>query len=84
MTRLGCDPTNFAVFMFATILMSNAAYSLGTLTTLYFKYIKQPLIIYHKGHILSIISSDANMAVSLAAPTIAIEMLFSGFFLNRA
>lgn len=29
MTRLGCDATNFGVFLFVTILMSNAAYSLG-------------------------------------------------------
>jgi hypothetical protein len=38
---------------------------------------------YSLGHILSVVSSDVNFAVSLTAPTIAIQMLFSGFFLNR-
>ncbi|CAF0771945.1 unnamed protein product, partial [Brachionus calyciflorus] len=34
------------------------------------------------GHVLSVLSPDANLAVSLVAPTIAIQMLFSGFFLT--
>nr|QUF59472.1 ATP-binding cassette transporter Abcg-like8 [Brachionus angularis] len=38
---------------------------------------------YGLGHILSIVSSDPNMAVSLTAPAIAIQMLFSGFFLKK-
>ncbi|RNA12657.1 hypothetical protein BpHYR1_016987 [Brachionus plicatilis] len=36
------------------------------------------------GHILSVSTSDANFAISLTSPFIAIQMLFSGFFLRRA
>jgi hypothetical protein len=36
------------------------------------------------GHILSITSADASMAVSLSAPVIVTQMLFSGFFLKKA
>ena len=36
------------------------------------------------GHVLSILAGDASMAVSLTAPIIAVQMLFSGFFLTRA
>ena len=39
---------------------------------------------YALGHILSILSSDANMAISLTAPVIAVQMVFSGFFLKKA
>nr|QNH67907.1 ATP-binding cassette transporter subfamily G-like protein 8 [Brachionus rotundiformis] len=36
------------------------------------------------GHILSVSTSDANLAISLTSPFIAVQMLFSGFFLRRA
>nr|APD26558.1 ATP-binding cassette transporter subfamily G-like8 protein [Brachionus koreanus] len=39
---------------------------------------------YSLGHILSVSTSDANLAISLTSPFIAIQMLFSGFFLRRA
>lgn len=39
---------------------------------------------YSLGHILSVISADAGVAVSLTSPVIAVQMLFSGFFLKRA
>ncbi|CAF1108091.1 unnamed protein product, partial [Brachionus calyciflorus] len=34
------------------------------------------------GHVLSVLSPDANLAMSLVAPTIAVQMLFSSFFLS--
>ena len=64
MVGFGCTGENFAIFLFASILVANAAFSLG--------------------HILSIVSSDPSMAVSLTAPVIATQMLFSGFFLKKA
>jgi hypothetical protein len=64
MIGFGCDGSNFLVFLLITVLVSNAAYSVG--------------------HILSIISSDVSIAVGLTAPVIAIQMLFSGFFLKKA
>ena len=64
MVGYGCNTENFLVFLFALVLVANAAYSLG--------------------HLLSIIASDPTMTVSLAAPAIVTQMLFSGFFLNKA
>jgi hypothetical protein len=64
MVGYGCTGTNFAIFLFALILVGNAAFSLG--------------------HILSITASDPSMAVSLSAPVIVTQMLFSGFFLKKA
>jgi hypothetical protein len=64
MIGFGCDGSNFLVFLLITVLVSNAAYSVG--------------------HILSILSSDVSLAIGLAAPVIAIQMLFSGFFLKKA
>lgn len=39
---------------------------------------------YSLGHILSILGNNVTQAISLAAPTIAFQMLFSGFFLKKA
>ena len=39
---------------------------------------------YSIGHILSAVSSDVNMAVSLTAPVVAVQMLFSGFYIKKA
>ena len=35
------------------------------------------------GHIFSVIANDVNMAISLATPIIAVQLLFSGFFLDK-
>ena len=39
---------------------------------------------YSLGHVLSIFGSNVSQSISLAAPTIAFQMLFSGFFLKKA
>nr|UOU03359.1 ATP-binding cassette subfamily G-like 8 [Brachionus rubens] len=36
------------------------------------------------GHLVSIASSEATLVLSLTAPIITIQLLFSGYFLNRA
>ena len=39
---------------------------------------------YALGHFLSSIGKTTNMAISLAAPIVAIQILFSGFFIKKA
>lgn len=85
MVVFGCSYQNILAFIGVEILTAIASFSLGIYTEkkkmlvdIFYDY-----FIILTGHIFSIIANDVNMAISLATPFIAIQLLFSGFFLDK-
>ncbi len=87
MAQFGCGDKNYLLFLFVLILVAQSSFSLGNHR---FNLIDphMRILIYDysltQGHIISIVSSSVNVAISLAAAAIAFQMLFSGFFLKKA
>ena len=81
MVRFGCGDKNFGLFWLTLVLIANCSFSLGKLNITHSNYFAIHLL--NTGHTISIGASNINMAISLAAPILAIQMLFCGFFLQK-
>lgn len=83
MVQYGDGKENFGMFCLTLILVANCSFSLGILRMHIFQALKIKLLICFKGHTISIAASSPSMAISLTSPIIAIQILFSGFFLKK-